>query len=277
MLFLDHAIVFVRDLDRAAAQYRRLGFTLTARGEHPSLGTANHTIMLDRTYLELLTVVTPDSGNRQWSALLARREGFGAIALGTRDARQTRAQLLERGIEVPEVVDFGRPVALIAGRVEARFSVAHLPDTATPVIPAFFCQQHTPEYVWRPEWQHHENTAYHVAALTVVHSDPDQVASRYERLLGRASIHPHPGGVALDLKGTRLWIVTQSYAAARLPYPVRPSATALPIGITLAVRHLGTARRVLTSHEVPFAGFGRGSILIGPESTNGVALELLAA
>src|SRR5689334_13060302 len=110
MLFLDHAIVFAKDLDRAAARWRALGFTLTPRGRHQQLGTANHTIMFARTYLELLTVERPDPANRTWAAILARREGFGAMALGTRDARATATSLRARGLEIPEVVDFGRPV-----------------------------------------------------------------------------------------------------------------------------------------------------------------------
>jgi catechol 2,3-dioxygenase-like lactoylglutathione lyase family enzyme len=32
---VDHAILFVRDLEAAATRYRRLGFTLTPRYTHP--------------------------------------------------------------------------------------------------------------------------------------------------------------------------------------------------------------------------------------------------
>ena len=43
---LDHIVVTVRDLAAAAAQWKRLGFTVSPRGLHsPQMGTANHTIM----------------------------------------------------------------------------------------------------------------------------------------------------------------------------------------------------------------------------------------
>ena len=42
---LDHIVHAVRDLDAAAAFYRRLGFTVSARNRHP-WGTHNHIIQL---------------------------------------------------------------------------------------------------------------------------------------------------------------------------------------------------------------------------------------
>jgi len=278
MLSLDHAIVLVRDLDLAAPAYRRLGFTLTARGQHPTLGTANHTIMFERTYLELLAIVTRGPGNDRWARILEHREGFGAVAYGTRDARATATTLRARGLAVPDVVDFGRPVAVAEGTVEARFSVAHLPPDATPVLPAFFCQQRTPEHVWRPEWQRHANTAFHLGGMTVVHPDPDAVAPAYERLLGRAAVHPHAGGIALDLRGTRLWIVRPDFAAGHLGFPVGATADqSLPIGLTVLVRRLAAARATLAANGVPYRPFGRRSLLVGPTWTHGVHLEFLAA
>ncbi len=277
MIFLDHAIVFVRNLESAAPQYRRLGFTLTERGGHPSLGTANHTIMLGRDYLELLAVLDRSSGSERWAKIVDRREGFGAIALGTNDARATRAALIDRGVEVPPVIDFERPVSLPGEEVRARFTVAHLPETASPALPAFFCQQHTREFVWRPEWQHHANTAFGIAGMTVVHPAPEVAAVAYQRLLGRARVHPHPGGVALDLGASRLWLVTPTYAAARLgsPQPTNPDSIE-PVGLTVSVHNLNAATKHLTQHGVPFQPFGPRSILIHPEWSSGVQLELLA-
>ncbi len=277
MIFLDHAIIFVRNLESAAHQYRRLGFTLAQRGGHPSLGTANHTIMLGRDYLELLTVLDRSTGSERWAQILDHREGFGAMALGTNDARSTRATLIERGIAVPPVIDFERPVALLEGEVRARFTVAHLPPDASPALPAFFCQQHTREFVWRPEWQHHANTAFGIAGMTVVHPAPDLAALAYQRLLGTARVHPHPGGVAIDLGAARLWLVSPDYAAARLgPRPAPPDSIE-PVGLSLLVHDLGTATSHLRQAGVAFRPFGPRSIIIHPDWSSGVHLELLAA
>ena len=52
---IDHAMILVRDLDRARDTYARMGFTLTPRGFH-SLGSQNHCIMFGRDYLELMAL-----------------------------------------------------------------------------------------------------------------------------------------------------------------------------------------------------------------------------
>ena len=278
MIFLDHAIVFVRNLESAAHHYRRLGFTLTERGGHPSLGTANHTIMLGRDYIELLAVLDRSTGSERWARILERREGFGAMALGTTDVRATRTALIDRGIDVPPVVDFERPVSLPDGEVRARFSVAHLTEESSPALPAFFCQQHTRQFVWRPEWQHHANTAFGIAGMTVIHPVPEVAAVAYQRLLGRARVHPHPGGVALDLGASRLWLVSPGYAAARLgPSLSTNPPSAEPIGLTVSIHDLNTATTHLRHEGVPFRPFGPRSILIHPDWSSGVQLELLAA
>ncbi len=278
MLSLDHGLIFVTDLGAAATEYHRLGFVLTPRGHHPKMGTANHTIMFERDYLELITVLTRRSANERWAAILDRGDGLGSMALGTTDARAIAEALRSRGIAVPEVVDFERPVALGAETVAARFSVAHLPPEASPALPAFFCQHHTPEFVWLPSHQRHPNGARGVAGLVIVHDDPESASAGYARLLGRAAIHPHPGGLELDLRGTRLLLVRPEFAAARLGQQLDlPADRTRPLGISLGVGDLATTRRVLAANEVPFAPFGRTSILVGPTFARGVYLEFLAA
>lgn len=77
---LDHAVVLVRDLDRAAETYERLGFTLTPRGHH-SLGSRNHCIMFGRDYLELMALpAAPPAAFQYFAEFLSRGEGVGALA-----------------------------------------------------------------------------------------------------------------------------------------------------------------------------------------------------
>lgn len=57
---VDHCVILVRNLDGAAERYRRLGFTLSPRGYHSAhMGSANHTIMLQHDYFELLGIINP--------------------------------------------------------------------------------------------------------------------------------------------------------------------------------------------------------------------------
>ncbi len=59
---IDHAVVMVKDLDKAAENYRQLGFTISPRGTHSAhMGTGNYTIMFDPDYMELLGVLAKAS------------------------------------------------------------------------------------------------------------------------------------------------------------------------------------------------------------------------
>ena len=96
---LDHIVHAVRDLDAAAALYRRLGFTVGARNRHP-WGTHNHIVQLPGFFLELLTVAEPEKlGSEGFSALfgtfnrlfLKRHEGLSFMMLESADALQDAA------------------------------------------------------------------------------------------------------------------------------------------------------------------------------------------
>lgn len=277
MLDLDHIVVFTPELDRVAMAYRRLGFTLAPRGTHAGLGTANHTIMLERTYLELLSVVERTAGSARWADVQARGEGLGAVALGARDVRSAHTGLAARGVAIGAPLSLTRQVRVGAESREARFTLAHLEDDASPALPAFLCQHHTRDLVWRPELMSHANGAAHVAGITIAAAAPGDLGAAYERLLGRAFVHPHPGGIALDVRGTRIWILTPDYIAARLGRDVPAGRTPAAIGLSLTVRDLGATRRHLAAREIPFASFGRRSVAVGPTWTAGLHLEFIAA
>lgn len=129
-------MIAVRDLDRAAEDFRALGFTLTPRGHH-SIGSQNHCIMFDAAYIELLAAPTPHPWLDYYRSV---GEGLAAIALSTDDADAAAREL--RG-KAP--MDLSRPVE---GGV-ARFRLVQLEDV--PYV--FVCQHLTPELVWRREWR----------------------------------------------------------------------------------------------------------------------------
>src|SRR5262249_11203629 len=79
---IDHAVVMVKDLDKAAENYKRLGFTVSPRGTHSAhMGSGNYTIMFDPDYMELLGVLAPTEQNAPARAFLEKRgEGIERIA-----------------------------------------------------------------------------------------------------------------------------------------------------------------------------------------------------
>jgi catechol 2,3-dioxygenase-like lactoylglutathione lyase family enzyme len=141
---IDHVVVAVRDLDRAAADFERLGFTLTPRGFH-SIGSQNHCIMLRSSYIELLAAPVAHPWLDYYRRFLDHGDGLAAIAFSTHDADATYAQV--RNAKPP--MDLSRPVE---GGI-ARFRLVQVEDTR------FYVQHLTPELVWRREWMSHANGA----------------------------------------------------------------------------------------------------------------------
>jgi catechol 2,3-dioxygenase-like lactoylglutathione lyase family enzyme len=173
---IDHAVILVRDLDRARDTYARLGFTLTPRGYH-SLGSQNHCIMFGRDYLELMALPpVPPAAFQYFADFLAQREGVGALALATEDAAAAHAELIQAGIAAEAPLALSRPVENLG---EARFTLVQLPPEETPGFRTFVCQHHTREIVWRPEYQRHANGAVEIKSVSIAASDP----ARYARLL----------------------------------------------------------------------------------------------
>ncbi|HXM82807.1 MAG TPA: VOC family protein [Burkholderiales bacterium] len=159
---IDHAVVVVRDLDRAAQTFTGLGFTLTPRGYH-SFGSQNHCIMFGSDYIELLAVPKPHPWLEYYREFLARGEGLAALALATPDADAARAELVAAGIAADPPLALSRPVE----RGEARFRIVQLKAGGL-----FLCQHLTPELVWRPEWQSHANGASGLAAVALAEPRP---------------------------------------------------------------------------------------------------------
>ena len=59
---IDHVVLAVRDLDRTAQTYEKLGFTLTPRASHEDrMGTSNRVAQFGgRNFIELLEVDRPE-------------------------------------------------------------------------------------------------------------------------------------------------------------------------------------------------------------------------
>ncbi len=183
---VDHVVVTVRDLDRAAAEWAEIGFTLSPRGLHSAhIGTANYTMMLGEDYLELLGVVAPTDQNARTRAFLDAGEGIERTAFTAIDAVAGAADLVAEGLVPMGPVEFSRPVPLPDGREgEARFTVFRWPIDQNPGgMRIFACQHHTRDAVWLPELQRHANGATRILAVEIVSPDPRAAADQMARLI----------------------------------------------------------------------------------------------
>ena len=183
---LDHVVIAVRDLQGAAGQWARLGFTVSPRGLHsPHMGSGNHTVVFGEDYVELLGVAAPQPHNEPMRRFLEGREGLERCAFTTRDAAAGVAALRERGIAGVGPLEFGRPVPLPGGgETEARFSVFQWPEGEAPGgVRVFACQHHTREAVWISGLQRQANGVTAIRRVLVADADPGGAAAHLARLL----------------------------------------------------------------------------------------------
>jgi hypothetical protein len=83
---IDHVLIAVADLGPSARAFEaKLGVTSVEGGRHPQWGTANRIVPLGDTYLELVSVADPGSGERHGLRFVGRtsgRQSFATDGLG---------------------------------------------------------------------------------------------------------------------------------------------------------------------------------------------------
>jgi len=275
---LDHVVIAVRDLERAAHAWRRLGFTLSPRGLHSEhMGTGNYTIMFGEDYLELLGVVAPTPRNAPLRAFLDAREGIERLAFTTLDAQAGVAELQGRGIAATGPLDFGRPVTLPdGGTAHASFRTFDWPRTEAPGGARLFaCQHLTRDAVWIPALQRHPNGALRIERLELASGDPAAAAGQMARLIDRPAELEPGGGWRVATGGGRAELVFFGRGAFEARYP-GIATSALPqecvAALVLRVADLDAAREALRA--LPTVDCADG-VAVAPEHATGVILRLV--
>jgi Glyoxalase-like domain len=275
---LDHVVVLVRDLDRAAETWRRLGFTLAPRGIHSAhMGTGNHTMMLGPDYLEIIGVLTETPHNAPSRALLDRRgDGIERAALTATDAAAGVEEIRRGGFAGTGPIDFSRPVTLPNGTAtEAKFRVFLWPLEEAPAgLRIFACQHLTRDAVWIPELQNHANGAKRIARVEIVSSDPGRDAEHMARLIDQEISPERDGSIRVSTGVDRGSFVFLTRDALGQRYPAIPP-TALPAegatSLVLVSDDLDQTARALG----PAALRDDNAVYVAPGAANGVLLAFV--
>jgi hypothetical protein len=274
---IDHVVIAVGDMERAAANFGRFGFTLTPRGRHTT-GSENHCIMFERDYFELLSVPVAHPVTRYYQEFLGQGDGLAALALATDDARGFHDELAADGIPADAPVDFSRPVQLSDRVADAAFRITQVAPVATPAGRVFACQHFTREVVWRPEYQQHANRVVALARIVAV-ADPAQLQKLAERYGSVFGVAPRPGTIGaapcfdVDTGNTPLSFTTAAGLTQLLP-GVGMVARPQPCFAALYFRtaSLVAVREVLSANGVPHIELSPQAIAVAPEHGHGVAL-----
>jgi catechol 2,3-dioxygenase-like lactoylglutathione lyase family enzyme len=273
---IDHAVITVRDLDKAAETWKRLGFTVSPRGTHSAhMGSGNYTIMLDPDYIELLGVLTETEHNAPARAFLAQREGIERIAFTAIDSAEGAEEIRARGYPPVGPTDFERPVMMPDGTLSAaKFRTFQWPVAEAPGgVRIFACQHKTRETVWIPELMQHANGAKRLRQVLLVAPEPAQEAAHLSRMIDRDTRTDADGAVVVPSGADRADFVflTKEQVSRRYPdVPLTGLAERGAAGLVIAA-DLTSADKALGA-----AGIGSGdNICVPPSASNGTLLAFV--
>jgi catechol 2,3-dioxygenase-like lactoylglutathione lyase family enzyme len=283
---IDHIVHVVRDLAAASAVYERLGFQVGAENVHP-WGTKNRLVQLPRFYLELLAI--PESAklppaehaysfgafNREF--LQACGEGLSFLVLQSADPKADKAEFDHAGFGGFKVMDFARKGKRADGsEAEVAFSLAFARDPASPHAGFFTCLQKTPENIWFPELQEHQNGAKGISAAMLVADNPTDHHIFLEAFSG-----------AREVWATSLGLRIETPRGEILVYDPRAlsdafgSAAPKEEGLRLIVLVFTVADLAATKKWLETAGFRpralHDRLVVGPGETMGAVIAFESA
>lgn len=275
---IDHAVVVVKDLDHAAENWRRLGFTVSPRGTHSAkMGSGNATIMLDPDYIELLGVLAETEHNAPTRAFLAKRgEGIERIAFTAVDSAAGAEEIRARGYEPVGPTDFERPVTMPDGSLSAaRFRIFQWPIAEQPGgLRIFACQHKTRETVWIPELMTHANGAKRLKQVLVVSPDCAGDAAHLARMID-CEVKSEPDGIFVVVSGSDradFVFLTKDQLGRRYP---EVSLAGLPerggAGLVIATSDLAAAEKAIGSVR------SGAAVCVPPAAANGALLAFVKA
>jgi len=107
ILGIDHLVIVVKDLDQAAQDYRRLGFTVVPGGRHP-VGSHNMLISFeDGSYLEIIAFYRDAIDHRWWDPL-QKGERLVDFCFQTDDLRGDTKRLQDAAVAINHPVPWSR-------------------------------------------------------------------------------------------------------------------------------------------------------------------------
>jgi hypothetical protein len=275
---IDHAVLMVGELEKAAENWKRLGFTLSPRGTHSAhMGTGNYTIMFDPDYMELLGVLTETEHNAPARAFLVRHgDGIERVAFTAIDSAAGAEEIRARGYSPIGPTDFERPVTMPDGSLSAaRFRTFQWPTAEAPGgVRIFACQHKTRETVWIPELMKHANGAKRLRQVLVATPDPTKDAAHLSRMIDRETRNEQDGAIVVPSGADRADFVflTRDQLSRRYPgVPLQGLPERGGAGLVIA------ADLAATEKALGCAGIRSGSaICVPPAAANGTLLAFVA-
>jgi len=270
---LDHLVVMVDGIDAAEAAYRRLGFQVQPRGFHRKLGTANHLMIFDKDYFEILGIVEPTEFNAERREWLKQGGGLANVALATDGADLAFDAFKAAGLQPDPPLSFDRAVE-VAGRLEhAQFRTVRIPKTHMPVVGFFVCEHLTPQFVYRGEWARHPNGARGILGVTVIAEPPAKWTAELEKYFGEGSVRVDGEDIVADTGTQPIRYMTRAAYARRYPGVAPLRSGDHPALLSLRVDSLAACQALLAENGVATVEPDRDRLIVPPTEAANLSLE----
>jgi catechol 2,3-dioxygenase-like lactoylglutathione lyase family enzyme len=240
LLGIDHIVIVVRDLEKAARDYETLGFTVVPGGRHP-VGTYNALIALaDGSYIELIAFYQENREHRWW-APLQKGEGLVDFCMQTNELSDDAETMRAAGIRMndPQPWSRTRPDGY-----QLKWTLV-IPQEGHRGVAPFLIQDETPREERVPRETRHKNGAQGIGAITVAVEDPIEVRDWYRSLVRR---HGEPVERA-DLNASGWAFKVRRHAFSFL----RPNSAESPLASWLNARGAGPYSGTLKGGAPPGA------------------------
>ena len=286
---IDHPVVTVRDHKAVLQQYRAIGFSPSPVSFHP-WGPVLSLMMFRDNFIELIGVddaakfgtnsVDGFCYGRHVGRFLERAEGLGLVALHSRNADADHAYLAARGLASQGRIDFRRATTKADGTPDtAVVSLGLFLNARQPDVSHFICQQHRPELIWVPEWQHHPNRAQAVTAVTDLAPRPMDLQARFAAIYGPERLVLNDDGFQVDTGCGVFRVLSPAGVKAAfgdLPMPARSGDGPHGIAITVATDRFQALEALWAANGIRARRSPQGSLLLEPARCGNVILEFVA-
>lgn len=270
---LDHVVVMVDGIDAAELAYRKLGFQVQPRGFHKKLGTANHLMIFDTDYFEILGIVEDTEFNAERREWLKGGGGLANVALATDGADVAYEAFKAAGLNPDAPLFFDRAVEVVGKTELAKFRTVRIPKDNMPVVGFFVCEHQTPEFVYRPEWAAHANGARGILGVTVIAEQPARWIPELEKYFGPGSVKREGEGLVVNTGTQPIRYMTPKDYAVRYPGITPVRSVDHPALLTVRVENLAACEALLKKNGVKFTKPDSGRLVVPPSEAAHLTLE----
>ncbi|MHA1538452.1 MAG: VOC family protein, partial [Alphaproteobacteria bacterium] len=202
-------------------------------------------------------------------------EGMAMLVFESRDAHADHADFMAGGLTTYPVFDFSRKAKLPNGeQASVAFSLAFVTHEAMPQAAFFTCQQHAPEYFWKPDYQRHINGAQEIGEIVMVADEPGQWRGFFEGMQGAGSARLEAGRLSLATARGTLSVMTPDAFAGRFPGEAAPADRQGPVFAAAIVRvsDQKTLLRTLAGNQIEARESADGSPFVPASQAFGLVL-----